>query len=127
MADKPKHSRRRFIRLAARTIVSGHLGVLGAKSSQLAIEGDLPSFRGVTGWLNSQPLTKADLHGKVVLIDFWTYSCINWRRTLPYLRAWANKYKRMYQLIRQRQSIVDRRFEIEFFDPGVEAFSFTFG
>src|SRR5207237_2613254 len=43
--------------------------------------------------LNSQPLTRADLRGKVVLIEFWTYSCINWRRTLPYLRAWAKKYK----------------------------------
>ena len=44
-------------------------------------------------WLNSQPLTAAGLRGKVVLVDFWTYSCINWRRTLPYVRAWAEKYK----------------------------------
>ena len=46
-----------------------------------------------TGWLNSQPLTPAGLRGKVVLIDFWTYTCINWLRTLPYVRAWAEKYK----------------------------------
>jgi thiol-disulfide isomerase/thioredoxin len=45
-----------------------------------------------SGWLNSQPLTAADLRGKVVLVDFWTYTCINWLRTLPYVRAWAEKY-----------------------------------
>ena len=48
---------------------------------------------GATGWLNSPPLTAAGLRGKVVLIDFWTYTCINWLRTLPYVRAWAEKYK----------------------------------
>jgi thiol-disulfide isomerase/thioredoxin len=52
-----------------------------------------PSFNGATGWLNSQPLTLEGLHGKVVLIDFWTYTCINWRRTMPYIREWASKYK----------------------------------
>src|ERR1700733_12958431 len=52
-----------------------------------------PSLGGATGWLNSQPLTLAGLNGKVVLIDFWTYTCINWRRTLPYVSAWADKYK----------------------------------
>ena len=44
-------------------------------------------------WINSPPLNTADLRGKVVLVDFWTYSCINWRRTLPYLRDWAEKYR----------------------------------
>src|SRR5215213_8627407 len=52
-----------------------------------------PSFNGATGWLNTQPLTLAGLRGKVVLIDFWTFTCINWRRTLPYIREWAVKYK----------------------------------
>jgi thiol-disulfide isomerase/thioredoxin len=60
---------------------------------QLPIEGDLPSLGGATGWLNSTPLTAAGLRGKVVLIDVWTYTCINWLRTLPYVRAWAEKYK----------------------------------
>jgi thiol-disulfide isomerase/thioredoxin len=60
---------------------------------RLPIEGEFPSLGGATGWLNSQPLTAAGLRGKVVLIDFWTYSCINWLRTLPYVRAWAEKYK----------------------------------
>jgi thiol-disulfide isomerase/thioredoxin len=60
---------------------------------QLPIEGELPTFDGATGWLNSPPLTAAGLRGKVVLIDVWTYTCINWLRTLPYVRAWAEKYK----------------------------------
>jgi len=53
----------------------------------------LPSLGSATEWLNSQPLTAAGLRGKVVLIDFWTYTCINWLRSLPYVRAWAEKYK----------------------------------
>jgi thiol-disulfide isomerase/thioredoxin len=56
-------------------------------------EGRLPHLDGATGWLNSPPLSAANLRGKVVLIDFWTYSCINWRRAEPYVRAWAEKYK----------------------------------
>ena len=63
------------------------------KAVQLRVEGALPSLSGATQWLNSPPLTAAGLRGKVVLIDFWTYSCINWRRTLPYVRAWTEKYK----------------------------------
>ena len=56
-------------------------------------EGYLPGFDGATGWLNTQPLTAEGLRGKVVLVDFWTYTCINWLRTLAYIRAWAEKYK----------------------------------
>ena len=52
-----------------------------------------PDFDGATGWLNSAPLSPADLLGSVVLVQFWTYSCINWLRTLPYIRAWADKYE----------------------------------
>jgi thiol-disulfide isomerase/thioredoxin len=59
----------------------------------LPAEGQLPSLSGATGWLNSPPLTAAGLRGSVVLVDFWTYTCINWLRTLPYLRAWAEKYQ----------------------------------
>jgi thiol-disulfide isomerase/thioredoxin len=59
----------------------------------LPIEGHLPGFDDATGWLNSPPLTAADLRGKVVLTDFWTYTCINWLRTLGYVRAWAEKYE----------------------------------
>jgi thiol-disulfide isomerase/thioredoxin len=53
----------------------------------------VPSFDGATGWLNTHSLSLSGLRGKVVLIDFCTYTCINWRRTLPYVRAWASKYK----------------------------------
>ncbi len=59
----------------------------------LGTEGAFPSLTGATEWINSAPLTPESLRGKVVLIDFWTYSCINCLRTLPYLRAWAAKYK----------------------------------
>jgi thiol-disulfide isomerase/thioredoxin len=59
----------------------------------LPFEGQLPSLAGATGWLNSPPLTAAGLRGMVVLINFWTYTCINWLRTLPYVRAWAEQYQ----------------------------------
>ena len=61
-------------------------------SARLPVEGGLPSFAGATGWLNSPPLTAAGLRGKVVVVNFWTYTCINWLRQLPYVRAWAGKY-----------------------------------
>ena len=64
-----------------------------AGTAALPVEGHLPGFEGATGWLNSTPLTEADLRGKVVLTDFWTYTCINWLRTLGYVRAWAEKYE----------------------------------
>jgi thiol-disulfide isomerase/thioredoxin len=56
-------------------------------------EGPLASFGGATGWLNSPPLTPEGLRGRVVLVDVWTYTCINWLRTLPYVRAWDAKYR----------------------------------
>ncbi|WP_130620180.1 cytochrome c biogenesis protein DipZ [Dyella amyloliquefaciens] len=59
----------------------------------LPIEGELPSLAGATQWLNSAPLSAQSLRGKVVLVDFWTYSCINCIRSLPYVRGWADKYK----------------------------------
>jgi thiol-disulfide isomerase/thioredoxin len=58
----------------------------------MEVEGQLPGFERATGWLNSPPLTEQDLQGKVVMADFWTYTCINWLRTLGYRRAWAEKY-----------------------------------
>src|SRR5207247_2157020 len=56
-------------------------------------EGAFPSLAGAVGWINSPALKSEDLRGKVVLVDFWTYSCINCLRTLPFIRAWADKYK----------------------------------
>jgi Thioredoxin like C-terminal domain/AhpC/TSA family len=58
----------------------------------LAVEGHLPSLEGATEWINSPPLTPSGLGGKVALFDFCTYTCINWIRTLPYIRAWADRY-----------------------------------
>jgi thiol-disulfide isomerase/thioredoxin len=62
-------------------------------ASQWPVEGEFPPLLGARAWLDSPPLTPASLRGKVVLVDFWTFSCINWMRTLPYVRAWASKYK----------------------------------
>src|SRR6478752_7331930 len=59
----------------------------------LPVEGTLPALNGASEWLNSPPLTVQSLRGKVVLVDFWTYSCINCLRTLPYMRQWAEKYR----------------------------------
>ena len=64
-----------------------------APGDSLPIEGELPSLTGATGWLNTAPLTPATLRGKVVLVDFWTYSCINCLRSLPYVEAWSRKYR----------------------------------
>ncbi|HMG71206.1 MAG TPA: redoxin domain-containing protein [Gemmatimonadaceae bacterium] len=100
MWEPINHDRRRFVGAAAMTIAGARLGVLGSALEQLACaagklpgEGELSSLRGANGWLNSEPLTAEALKGKVVLVDFGTYTCINWLRTLPYVQAWARKYK----------------------------------
>jgi len=64
-----------------------------ASALQLPDEGPLQSLSGATEWINSPPLTPQGLRGKVVLVDFSTFTCINWLRTLPYVRAWAEKYE----------------------------------
>jgi thiol-disulfide isomerase/thioredoxin len=62
-------------------------------AARLPVEKPMPAIKGANAWINSQALSTQDLRGKVVLVDFWTYTCINWRRTMPYLRAWAEKYR----------------------------------
>jgi len=89
--------RRRFLSTAAATIAGLEVGMLGATKSLvrgIGIAGDreLQALRGATTWLNTPPLSPEGLRGKVVLVDFCTYTCINWLRTLPYVRAWAEKY-----------------------------------
>ncbi|MGY1726350.1 thioredoxin [Geodermatophilus sp. SYSU D01062] len=59
----------------------------------LPTEGRMPALDGATGWLNTEPLTTEELRGRVVLVDFCTFTCINWLRTLPYVRAWADRYR----------------------------------
>ena len=66
---------------------------LASGSETLPIEGRAPALAGAVDWLNGKPLTPDDLKGNVVLVDFWTYSCINCLRSIPYVRAWAEKYK----------------------------------
>ena len=65
----------------------------GVAAADLRVEGMMPSFAGANGWLNSQPLTPNDLRGHVVVIQFWTYTCINWLRTQAYNRAWSQRYR----------------------------------
>ena len=62
-------------------------------SAARPMAGEFPPLKGATEWLNSPALSPADLRGKVVVIEFWTYTCINWLRAHPYVRAWAEKYK----------------------------------
>jgi thiol-disulfide isomerase/thioredoxin len=64
-----------------------------ASRRELPIEGRLPSLAGATGWLNSEPLTPDSLRGRPVVVQFWTFTCINWLRTLPYVRSWFEKYR----------------------------------
>lgn len=68
---------------------------LAGEDPMLPDEGPLAPFDGATSWLNSEPLTPESLRGRVVLVDFWTYTCINWLRTLPYVRAWDAKYREL--------------------------------
>ncbi len=100
MFEEINYNRRSFLTTTVQTIAATQLGRLGrtkqhtmSVTAELPIEGELPSLVGATTWLNSQPLTVDGLRGKAVLINFWTYTCINWLRQLPYVRAWAEKYK----------------------------------
>jgi thiol-disulfide isomerase/thioredoxin len=94
-------SRRRFLgavtaALAATRLDGNALALAQSERTApggLPAEGEMPPFAGATGWINASALTPADLRGKAVLVEFWTYTCINWLRTHPYVRAWAEKYK----------------------------------
>jgi thiol-disulfide isomerase/thioredoxin len=71
-------------------VTARHQGVAAA---DLPVEGMMPSLDGANGWLNSQPLTPSGLRGHVVVVQFWTYTCINWLRTQAYFRAWSQRYR----------------------------------
>jgi cytochrome c biogenesis protein CcdA/thiol-disulfide isomerase/thioredoxin len=84
--------------MMSRTAMSGGPAMMARRTaapgvSALKVEGLLPSLDGAVEWLNSAPLTAQQLKGKVVVVDFWTYSCINCLRSLPYTKAWAEKYR----------------------------------
>ena len=68
-------------------------GADAAGDAPLPVEGTLPALDGATGWLNSPPLTVQQLRGKVVLVDFWTYSCINCLRAMPFVHEWERRYR----------------------------------
>ncbi len=72
----------------------GMAGPAQSNSEELKDEGPMPSLDGAVAWINSPPLTREQLKGKVVLVDFWTYSCINCLRALPYVKAWADTYRK---------------------------------
>ncbi|HTJ89693.1 MAG TPA: thioredoxin family protein [Acidocella sp.] len=99
-SERTMHGRRQFFGLTVGAVAAIQLGKSTAaraqaasmKATSLPIEGEMPSFTGATEWINTSPLTSADLRGKVVLVEFWTYTCINWLRSHPYVRAWAKKY-----------------------------------
>ena len=86
--------------MAALSLAAAWIGTRDSVIQMVTVEpfrqsgtSDLASLARATAWLNSAPLAAADLQGKVVLVDFWTYTCINWLRTVPYVRAWAARYK----------------------------------
>lgn len=94
----------RFLLVAAAAVTAGLMfyeilsgGMTMAQQTHAAaappIEGQMPPLDGATEWLNSPPLTREALRGKVVVVEFWTYTCINWMRTLAHVRAWSEKYK----------------------------------
>ena len=80
-------TRRRLLAAGISTVLAG-----GLRSTAAAQPMQMPSLDRATTWLNSPPLTATGLRGKVVLVNFCTYTCINWLRSLPYVRAWASKY-----------------------------------
>jgi thioredoxin family protein len=91
-------NRRRLLRAMATSIAAARLGIFGSINARafgatLETSDELSSLANATTWLNSAPLTAGGLRGKIVLIDIWTYTCINWLRTLPYVRAWHRKYE----------------------------------
>lgn len=100
MSDDTNHTRRSFLTHAAVALGVGRPHMLKQLFGGAALAGrevsagsELDSLRRATRWLNSRALTAADLRGKVVLVQFWTFTCINWLRTMPYIRAWADKYR----------------------------------
>ncbi|MFL5606927.1 MAG: redoxin domain-containing protein [Gemmatimonadaceae bacterium] len=101
MSNELTLDRRRFLSTTVMAMAAARLGIFGSAAAQTSCgalrssnEGELPSFDGATEWINSPPLSPAALRGKVVLVQFWTYTCINWLRTEPYTRAWDDRYRK---------------------------------
>src|SRR5262245_33676373 len=82
-----------IIAAAAIIVLHSEKPVVPTANAAVADEGPMPELGGAVAWLNSAPLSRESLRGKVVLVNFWTYSCINSLRELPYIKSWAAKYK----------------------------------
>jgi thiol-disulfide isomerase/thioredoxin len=98
MTDHIDHERRRLIGAGALAVAGVRLGMYDSVARSTGHAGvqdlnRLDALRGATAWLNSSPITRTEPRGKVVLLDVCTYTCINWLRTLPYVRAWSEKYR----------------------------------
>ena len=97
MADQINYRRHGMARASSVSLAAAGVGMFDASdpifNRRLDTEENVPALDSATVWLNSTPLTTDGLRGKVVAIDFWTYTCINWLRTLPYIRAWHEKYR----------------------------------
>ncbi len=92
MTEEIEFDRRRFLCTSTMAIAAARLAMVASAETTVGKVGELGSLGNATAWLNSPPLAASGLRGKIVLIEFWTYSCINWRRQLPYVRAWDEKY-----------------------------------
>src|SRR5688572_20513733 len=93
MPGQPEHGRRHFLARTAMTLAGARFGMLATPQANEREPREFAALRRATEWLNSAPLSATTLLGKVVLVQFGTYTCINWLRTLPYVRAWNQKYK----------------------------------
>jgi thiol-disulfide isomerase/thioredoxin len=93
------HDRRRYLGRLAAAIAGAGLGVFGVNQAIDRVSREFSGLDRAREWINSPRLTASSLAGKVVLVDFWTYTCINWLRTLPYIRAWAQKYRQQLVVI----------------------------
>jgi thiol-disulfide isomerase/thioredoxin len=87
----------------------------------LSFEGRFPELDGATGWLNSEPLTPSGLRGQVVVVQFCTFSCVNWLRTLPYVRSWAEKYRDGLVVIGAHSPEFPFEHDVEKVQPALEA------
>jgi thiol-disulfide isomerase/thioredoxin len=97
MSDQINYRRHGLVSASSITYATADFGLLDDVDASFGGEGGsegyFPSLDGATAWLNSPPLKSEELRGKVVAVDFWTYTCINWLRTLPYIRGWAERYR----------------------------------
>src|SRR5262249_10163269 len=84
---------------AAMTLAAANLGLFHVAEASNSVPRELAALGNATEWLNSPRLTAAALAGKVVAVHFWTYTCINWLRTLPYVRAWSQQYRQALTII----------------------------